>query len=127
MIELADWQVFALPPLHAAVVGNPQAAVVAANNLFRIRWVDPDIVPVAVRTPAGFREALAAIFRGDKRKIHLEKPIRIGRIDYKPREIERAPNHIAAAVALGPGRTAVVGDVERRAHILDKGINARRV
>jgi len=52
MIELRDWKVLLLPPAIPAVVRLPQATVVAADDVLGVLWVDPEIVPVAVRPAA---------------------------------------------------------------------------
>src|SRR5438067_13672985 len=48
MIELRDWQILALPPFAPAVVGIPNAAVIASHDRLRVSRIDPDIVHVAV-------------------------------------------------------------------------------
>src|SRR3954470_3820261 len=75
VIELADRQVVGLPPAIGAVVGVPEAAVVAAHGIFGIVRVDPDVVPVAVRPARGVGETLAAVFRYRNRKAHLEQAV----------------------------------------------------
>ena len=68
-------------------------------------------------------EALAAVHRHDQVEIGLEQPVGVGRIDDQVGEVERSPDHVLAAVALGPGLAAVVGDVERAVGRLDERID----
>src|SRR5204863_5959488 len=72
VIELRDGKVVALPPAVAAVVGNPQAAVVSADDMLRILRIDPEIVPVAVRAAAAAAEAAATVLAGNERVVGLE-------------------------------------------------------
>src|SRR5438067_445939 len=53
VIELANRKVVCLPPPVGAVIAVPQAAIVAADNGLGVVGVDPDVVPVAVRSARG--------------------------------------------------------------------------
>src|SRR4051794_22734209 len=103
MVKLADRKVVSLPPAVGAVIAIPQPAVVSAHDVFGIRRVDPDVVPVAVRSACGVGEAAPAILRNGDRIAHLEQAFGIFGIDLDPAEIEGSPDHALAAVALLPG------------------------
>ena len=48
MIKLRDWQVFALPPFAATVVGVPHSAVISHEHDLRVGWIDPHDMRIAV-------------------------------------------------------------------------------
>src|SRR5207237_4824619 len=81
VVELRDGKVVRLPPAAAAVVGHPEAAVVAAEDVLRVRRVDPEIVPVAVRPALGAREASPAVLADDEAEAGLEEALRVLRLD----------------------------------------------
>ena len=129
VIELRDRQVVALPPLVAAVVGQPEAAIVAGDHVLDIVRIDPDAVHVAMHAveAADRREALAAVIAADQRAIGLVDELRVDRIDDQMREVERTPDHPLALVALLPGAAAVVGNVERAVDAFDDRIDGLRI
>ena len=123
MVELADRKIHAVTPLGAAVFADPQPAVIAANHVFGVGRVDPQRVPVGMTAAAAVRKALSTILRRDHRIAHLEDALVVLRIDDHPSEIKRPPHHPLAAVAFLETFAAVFGNIERRANILDKGID----
>src|SRR4051794_37834624 len=108
MVELRDREVLRFPPAAPAVPRDPEAAVVAADDVLRVRRIDPEIVPVPVRSPPARGEAPPAVLADDQVEIGLEEPIGLGRIDDEAREIERPPHHVLALVARLPGDAAVL-------------------
>jgi hypothetical protein len=123
VVELRHRQVVLLPPLVAAVVRLPEAAVVTGHDVLRVRRIDPDVVIVAVHAAAGVGEALAAVEALDQVEVRLEETVRIFRIDDEVGEIERPPDHQLALVALVPGLAAVIGAIQRRIGRLDERVD----
>ena len=127
VVELRERQVVALPPTAAAVVRDPQPAVVAAHDVLRVGRVDPEVVPVAVRSTGSRAEARATVGRDDQPSAHLEHAVLVLRIHDQLREVERAPHHHLAAIALLERPAAVAGDEERAARALDERVDARGI
>src|ERR1700675_301701 len=109
VIKLGNREVVALPPGISAVVGIPDAAIVAGDQMIGVIGIDPNIVEVAVSTLRDGAETLAAIFTHDQHKIGLINFIFVFGIDDQVAKIERAPHHPIAAVALLPGLSSIVG------------------
>ncbi len=64
LVELSDGDIVQVAPIAAAVPGDPDAAIVAAEHVVGIRGVDPDGVNVAVDiAETGLHEGSAAILR----------------------------------------------------------------
>ena len=60
MVELRDWQIQLMLPARASIFAAPQAAIVAGVDDVRIRWINPNVVKIAVGV--GHKgEALAAV------------------------------------------------------------------
>ena len=129
MIELRDRKIVRFPPSVAAIVGVPNAAVVARNDRLRIARIDPDRVHIAVRAveAADRGETFAAVFTQNERAVRFENAIRIFWIDGQVREIKRAPDHPVAFVALRPRLSAIIGNKERAVGRFDEGVNALRI
>ena len=126
VIELRDRKVLLLPPPVPAVEGLPEPAVVAADDVLRILRVDPEIVPVAVRSSAGVGEAATPILADDQVEVRLEEAVGIGGIDDQPREVEGPPDHGLTAIERSPLGAAVVGAVERGMLGFDERVDALR-
>src|ERR1700738_194844 len=65
VIKLGNWQVVALPPGVPAIVGIPDPAIGAGDQMIGVIGIDPDIVEVAVGTLGNGAETFAAIFTHD--------------------------------------------------------------
>src|SRR5438067_2175123 len=126
VIELRDRKVLLLPPPVPAVEGLPEPAVVAADDVLRILRVDPEIVPVAVRSSAGVGEAATPVLADDQVEVRLEEAVGIGGIDDQPREVEGPPDHGLTAIERSPLGAAVVGAVERGMLGFDERVDALR-
>ena len=126
VIELRDRKVLLPPPPVPAVEGLPEPAVVAADDVLWILRVDPEIVPVAVRSPAGIGEAAPAVLADDEVEVRLEESVGIGGIDDQPREVEGPPDHGLAAIEGDPFVAPVVGAVERGMLGFDERVDAFR-
>src|SRR5438105_3449047 len=126
MIELGNGQVIGFPPLSSAVIGIPDATIIASDYRLRIGRINPDRVYVAMRaletTHRG--EAFAAIFAHDHRPVSLEKAIWLFWVNDQVRKVKRTPNHPVTLIALRPGLPAVVGDIERAIGRLNETVNA---
>src|SRR5579863_6828286 len=74
MVELRHGKVAGLPPLGAAVVGVPDATVVAGDDVLGVRRVNPKIVDIAVhaREAADGTETPARIVADDQCAVSLE-------------------------------------------------------
>ena len=129
MIKLGDGQVFAFPPFAAAVIRVPHSAVVSHKHHLRIGWVDPHVVRIAVSSlkTAYYRKTFACVLADNQCSVGLEEAVRILWIHNEIREVERAPYHPLALVALVPGHSAVIGNEQRALWRFDKHINALRV
>ena len=81
---------------------------------------------MVVRVHAALRrgEALAAVIGDNQPKIGFEQAVGIIRVDDEIGEIEGAPDHHLAAVALGPGLAAVIGPEEGAAGVFDERVDA---
>ena len=112
VIKLRHRQVSRFPPFRAAVVGVPHPAIVAGEHDLCVGWIDPDVVDIAVHPAetAYYCETLAAILADDHRAVCLKHAVRIFWIDNQFREVERAPHHPLAFIALVPRGAAVVGN-----------------
>src|SRR5262245_59305099 len=129
MVELRDRQVFSLPPFVAAVVGVPDAAVVARNQLIGVVRIDPEVVVIAVRPASNVAEALAAVVAGDQWAVGLVKLVLVLRVHDQVGEVERTPDHALAAVKRRPRLAAVVGAIKTvlRHFGFDYGVNDVRL
>src|SRR5208283_1008691 len=67
VIELRNGQIVGLPPGVAAVVGIPDAAIVAGDEVIGIVGIDPDVVEIAVGAAADTAETLTAVVAHDER------------------------------------------------------------
>ena len=67
--------------------------------MLSVVWIDPECVPVGMGAAAGSAKALAAIFRNNRAKVHLENTISIFGINHHFGEIKWPPHHILTAVA----------------------------
>ena len=123
VIEFRNRQGLVLGPAIGPVGADPQATVITDHHVLGVGRVDPHGVVVAVRALGDGRETLAAVFAGDQRQIGLEHTLGVLRIDDQAGEIERAPDHVLAAIALGPGGAAVVGAEQCAAGAFDHGVN----
>ena len=125
VVVLRDRQIVRLPPLVRSVEGNPQAAVIAGEDVLGVGGIDEHIVHIAVHADEAAHggEALAAILAQDQRAVGLVDASGIARIDGQVREIERAPHHPLALVAGFPGRAAVVRNEKGRVGRLDEGVD----
>ena len=65
MIELRYGQVAGLPPGVRAIVGIPDAAVVAGNQMVGVVGIHPNVVKIAMRAARNSAETLSAIFTHD--------------------------------------------------------------
>jgi hypothetical protein len=125
VVELRDGQVLRFPPAVAAVVGVPESAVVADDEVVCVVGVDPEVVEVAVRAARDVREALAAIVAHDEREVRLVNLVLVLRVDDEVGEVEGSPDHVLAAVELCPRLAAVVRAIEPvlRDDRLDGGVD----
>src|SRR5215211_3754826 len=128
VVKLRYRQVFAFPPFAAAIVGVPHSAVVSHEHYLGIGWIDPHVVAVAVRAlkTANDRKAFPSVFTHNECSIGLEQAVRIFRVNYQLREVERSPHHPLAFIALLPCRAAIIGNEQSALGRLDKRVNALR-
>ena len=129
VIELRDRQIVALPPSVAAVVRDPQPAVVAREHVLGVVGIDPQVVQVAVHAveAADDREALAAVLGEDQVAVGLEDALGVPGIDDQVGEVERPPHHPLTLVAPLPAVAAVVRDEEPGVGRLDEGVGGFRL
>src|SRR5579859_569863 len=112
VIKLRNWQVVGFPPTAAAVVGIPEAAVIAGDQVVGVFRIDPDVVEIPVRPASDGAETFSAVFAHDQGQIGLVNFVFILGIDNQIGEIKRAPYHPVAAVAFFPSFAAVIGTEE---------------
>ena len=61
VVELRDRQVLRLPPFVGAVVGIPDAAIVAGDDVVGVARIDPHIMEIAMRAAGDVAKAAASI------------------------------------------------------------------
>ena len=125
VVELRDRQRLRLPPLVPGIVGVPQAAVVADDQMIGVLRIDPHVVEVAVRRAADVAERRAAVGAHDERAVRLVDAILVLGIDDEIREVEWTPQHVLAAIAELPRRAAIVGAIQpvERRHRFDECVH----
>src|ERR1700730_5802169 len=109
VIKLRNRQVVALPPSISAVVGIPDATIIASDQMVGIIGIYPHIMEVAVSTLRNGAETFAAIFTHDQYQVRLLDFIFVLGIDNQVAEIERPPHHPVAAIAFLPSFSAIIG------------------
>ena len=127
MVELRDRQIHRMPPAILAVLGDPQPPVVAGDRMLDVGGVDPDVMPVAVASPAGVRKALSPVLAHDQSAARLEDVVGVGRVDDEAAEVERPPDHVLTVIARLPGLSPVARPIERRVRRLDQRVDDLRI
>src|SRR5206468_4664664 len=84
-------------------------------------------VAVSALKTAYHRKTFASVLAHNQCSVGFEEAVRILWIHNEIREVERAPYHPLALVALVPGHSAVIGNEQRALWRFDKHINALRV
>jgi len=75
VVELRDREVVGLPPLVGRVVGIPQAAVVARDQVIGVARIDPHVVEVTVRAARDVAVSSVRVRADDQRPVRLVDPV----------------------------------------------------
>src|SRR5439155_12028867 len=91
--------------------------------------IDTHVVEVAMRAARDVAEASSSVGADDQRSIRLVDPVLVLRIEDQVGEIERAPDHVLAAIAGFPRLATVLGAIQRvlGRHRLDEGVDDIRL
>src|SRR5260370_26683789 len=102
VIELRDGKIVALPPGIAAVVGIPNASVIAGDDMVGIIGIHPHVVEIPVRAVPDSAEAPAAILAHNHREVRLVNFVLVLRIADQDGKITRSPDHPFTPFPLSP-------------------------
>ena len=107
-LDALDFSTLTIAAPSSPRISDPdKSGVIACDEMVGIMGINPEVVEVAMRGAGNVAEAAAAVAAHDQASAGLVKRVLVLGIHDQVGEIERAPDHILAAVQRGPGPSAI--------------------